>query len=121
MLYARSADELRRRRLIAAAAAIVVLLACVAVYAVLTHRSTVSPTGQPLLRTASPDLPSASTSVALPALEPTNQLEDFARLVAHALFDWDTMGGPTLADYTGRLVAVADPTGEATHRAKLTR
>lgn len=115
MLYAKSADELRRRRLIAAVVAIVLLLTGVAVYAVLTHRATVSPAGQPRPQSASPVQPSIPTAVAvrdLPALEPTIQPEHFARLVAHALFDWDTLAGPTLADYTGRLVAVADPTGE---------
>lgn len=36
----------------------------------------------------------------------------FAESVAQALFEWDTTGPFVLNDYTGRLLAVADPTGE---------
>lgn len=50
----------------------------------------------------------------LPPLESSSDPEEFARMVAHALFDWDTTRRGDPARLAGRLVAVADPTGEAT-------
>jgi hypothetical protein len=40
--------------------------------------------------------------------------EDFARLVATMIFEWDTGGEHRVEEYVARLVDVADPTGEET-------
>jgi len=45
-------------------------------------------------------------------IEKTDNPEAFAVSVAGALFDWDTSTAISLADYTGRILAVADPSGE---------
>ncbi|EGD44005.1 vegetative cell wall protein gp1 (Hydroxyproline-richglycoprotein 1) [Nocardioidaceae bacterium Broad-1] len=46
------------------------------------------------------------------AVAHTSNPESFAVSVAWALFDWDTTASVPLNDYTGRLLAVADPSGE---------
>lgn len=60
----------------------------------------------------------ARTGLTLTApLEPlpaTSDPEDFATAVARALFDWDTRLSIRLSDHTGRLLALADPTGAET-------
>jgi len=47
----------------------------------------------------------------LPPIAATPNPKAFATNVARALFDWDTTAGHSLADYRGRLLAVADPSG----------
>ena len=110
-------DGLRRRRILVAAVTAVALLIAASAYAVISR-------GDPS--------PSASTSSELnmfapaesaPTVGPTNgsfleldstpDPESFARLVAHAIFDWDTAVAVPLSDYTSRMVTVADPTGES--------
>lgn len=46
------------------------------------------------------------------AVARTSAPQAFAVSVAWALFDWDTTASIPLSDYTGRLLAVADPSGE---------
>lgn len=47
-------------------------------------------------------------------LADTSDPESFVVSVASALFDWDTSASTPLAEYTNRLLDVADPTGEET-------
>jgi hypothetical protein len=113
MIRLSRADDLTRRRLIAVAVAVIFVLTCLGAYSLLVHGG------------AGPDVASHDSAPASPpgpaymhdeghgtpgALPPTDDPEEFARLVAEALFNWDTFG--TLDDYTGRLLAVADPAGE---------
>ena len=110
-------DGLRRRRILVAAVTAVALLIAASAYAVLSRGDSTSSTssssdldmfGPP---ETAPDV--GPTSVVLPELDPTADPESFARLVAHAIFDWDTAVAFPLSDYTSRLVTVADPTGES--------
>lgn len=45
-------------------------------------------------------------------LAPSSDPVEFARTVAEAVFAWDTTAPIALAEYKGRLLVVADPTGE---------
>ncbi|MBA8803214.1 hypothetical protein FB382_001505 [Nocardioides ginsengisegetis] len=54
----------------------------------------------------------AGVAESLKPLAKTSSPARFAEAVAHALFDWDTTWPAPVSDYTGRLLAVADPTGE---------
>lgn len=62
-------------------------------------------------RTAGHGSPPGTTSSISP-VEKTDNPETFAVSVAGALFDWDTTAAIPLADYTGRILAVSDPSGE---------
>jgi hypothetical protein len=53
-----------------------------------------------------------ATFSSISPIEKTDNPETFAVSVAGALFDWDTSTAIPLADYTGRILAVADPSGE---------
>lgn len=110
-------SSLRRRRILVAAVTAVALLIAASAYAVLSR-------GNPSSSTSSssdldvlgppetvPDV--GPTNGVLPELNPIADPESFARLVAHAIFDWDTAFAVPLADYTSRVVVVADPTGES--------
>lgn len=105
-----------RRRLIGAAVAAVLLLSFVGGYLALTkHRTTeVADTAARANGPGAPGTaPRPSREVgALRPMRPTDDPETFAVDVAHALFDWDTTWTVPLSDYTGRLIAVADPAGE---------
>lgn len=105
----------RRRGILIAIVATIALLVAASTYAVLSRDNSSSPVasiskpgmlGPP---ETAPDL--GPTNGALPELNPTAGPESFARLVAHAIFDWDTAEAVPMAAYTSRLVAVADPTG----------
>ena len=118
MLYSTSHENgFRRRGILIAIVATIALLIAASTYAVLSRDNSSSPVasiskpgmlGPP--KTA-PDL--GPTNGALPELAPTAGPESFARLVAHAIFDWDTTVAVPPAAYTSRLVAVADPIGES--------
>lgn len=106
----------RRRRILVAAAALVALLIAAGVYAALAPH----PSGSATQRAPQPGTvdPLLAHEVApaggeLPALSPNEDPEAFARMVASAIFDWDTAAVVPLSEYIGRLVAVADPTGES--------
>lgn len=60
---------------------------------------------------ASPTEMNVAGQAALPAVTTTSDPETFARSVAVSLFDWDTTSGHGVADYSGRLVAISDPSG----------
>ena len=50
--------------------------------------------------------------VELQPVAATADPQTFAEAVARSLFDWNTTAPFALSDYTGRLLAVADPTGQ---------
>ena len=112
-------DGLRRRRILVAVVTLVGLLFTAGVYAALTQRHTSSPvdrdSSSAVVRAPEPAPAPAVAPVdgVLPELAPTADPETFARLVAQAIFDWDTTLVAPLAGYTSRLVAVADPSGES--------
>ena len=118
MLYSTThEDGLRRRRILIAAATAIALLIAASAYAVLSRSHSSSSVassseldvlGPPQ---SAPDV--GPTNGVLPELAPTAGPESFARLVAHAIFDWDTTEAVPPAAYTSRLVTVADPTGES--------
>lgn len=118
MLYSTShEDGLRRRRILVAAAAAIALLIAASAYAVLprSHSSSSVASSSELDVLGPPETAPdvGPTNGALPELAPTADPESFARLVAHAIFDWDTTVAVPPAAYTSRLVEVADPTGES--------
>jgi hypothetical protein len=113
MIYPFRTDDLTRRRLIVVAVVVIFLVTCLGAYSLLVHggagphvalhdSAPASPPGPVHMHPERRETPGA--------LPPTDDPEQFARLVAEALFNWDTSG--TLDDYTGRLLAVADPAGE---------
>lgn len=118
MLFTTSTDGLRHRRLIVVGITFGLLLASFMAYALLVHRSATSPSkvtdSRPTRSPALSATPSGGSAIVeLPALRPTRDPGGFARLVAHALFDWDTATVIGRTDHIERLVAVADPTGES--------
>lgn len=117
MPYPTTPEVLRRRRLIVVGTVIAVLGLTLITYAALVNRSASSQTGHRVLETAPSATRTATTgdrTFELPALRPVRDPEAFARLVAQALFEWDTATIITRADHIEQLVAVADPTGEST-------
>ena len=117
MIYPTTPDVLRRRRLIVVGVAIAFLVIAFITYAVLVHRSASSQAGHTDTDPAPSETRSAQADdrvVELPALRPSTDPESFARLVAQALFDWDTATITSRTDHIEPLVAVADPTGEST-------
>lgn len=106
--------DLRQRRFMVGAAALAILLTAAGVYAALGH----APSSSTTQSAAQPDtvdpLPAQEFArPGLPALSPNDDPEAFARMAASAIFEWDTAAAVPLSEYVGRLVAVADPTGES--------
>lgn len=66
--------------------------------------------GPSTIRSDHDDGPAASPTAG--AVAKTSDPASFAVSVAWALFDWDTTASIPLSGYTGRLLAVADPSGE---------
>jgi hypothetical protein len=101
-------DDLTRRRLIVVAVAVIFLITCLGAYSLLVHGGVGPDVASQDSAPASPPAPAymlddgRETPSALP---PTDDPEEFARLVAKALFNWDTSGNPDV--HTGRLLAVA--------------
>ena len=104
------ASRSRRRLIVLVTTAVLVLLiAGVGVYGLITGPRTPDPT---------PEQPSATAPTApgperteLAEIPETDDPEEFARSVAHALFAWDTASGLMPLDYTTVVLDVADPTG----------
>ncbi|QTE28616.1 hypothetical protein [Pengzhenrongella sicca] len=62
-----------------------------------------------------PPPPSAAAGVGeLAPVVPSRDPVEFAQSAARALFAWDTTAPAALADHKGRLLVVADPTGQET-------
>lgn len=104
----------RRRRIIGLSILLVAALVVTGVYLALSSGDRVQ-VGPPPARAdgSSPGLAGEGPRVAS-ALEPiarTGDPKTFATDTAEALFAWDTDSPIPLSDYTGRLLAVADPSG----------
>ncbi|MEX3509796.1 hypothetical protein VVR84_09655 [Kocuria carniphila] len=101
-----------RRRLIAliSAAVVVLLLVGVGVYGLVPGPRT---TSDPPPSRPSPAAPGTTDRAPreLAPIPETDDPEEFARLVAEALFEWDTTTGLMPLDYTSVLLKVADPSG----------
>lgn len=112
-----------RLRLAPAIAAVAVLLAVAALYVGSRNGAPADQAGKTTAATATADFPSSPSEPADPAKPPstltpgsepdlnTADPRRFARAVAAALFDWDTTTDQP-EHLTGRLLAVADPTGQ---------
>ena len=118
MLRSPSYDpDLRRRRLIVLAIVATLLLISAVTYALLTRGEPHSaPPSTPPAITA-PEVVSGPSGMlddgTLPELPPVTDPEEFAEVVAHAIFDWDTSSLAPRAAYLQRIATVADPTGES--------
>ena len=109
----------RRRRLGVALLGAAVLTAAVGLWLARPGDPVPATQNAPPLAPTRPVLPvGAPSSGPMPQLPDrvaaTDDPEQFAESVAHALFDWDTTLPIPLSDHTGRLLAVADPTGAET-------
>ena len=117
MLSATNPDDLRRRRFLVLAGAGALLVIAFLSYAVLIHRSDPSSSRSTAPKPAAGSAAPVETPPLvdeLTALRPTGDPDAFARQVTGALFEWDTATLISRADHVEQLVAVADPTGEAT-------
>ena len=116
MRYPTTPEVLRRRRLIILGLVVGSLLIALVTYSVLAHRSPI-PSSTAKVVAAEPRELTPTISVSpiadLAPLRPTRDPEAFARLVADALFEWNTATLIDRADHIERLVAVGDPTGES--------
>ena len=116
MRYPTTPEVLRRRRLIIVGLAVGSLLIAFVTYAVQVRRSPAPPSTAKVVAAEPRELTttiSASPVADLAPLRPTNNPEAFARLIADAIFKWDTATLTDRADHIERLVAVGDPTGES--------
>ncbi len=108
------------RRLIGVAVIAVLLCCSAGIYLALTAdpsreaaAATKAGTGDRGVATAPSKAPNpVRVPAVVPPIKATSDPQVFAGEVVHALFDWDTTGVPPRSDYAGRLVAVADPSGE---------
>lgn len=75
--------------------------------------STDAPPATPGL-TDSPGAAPPTPAVELAPAPATDDPAEFARVVAAAIFDWETTSGHGVEEYVARLVDIADPTGEET-------
>lgn len=110
--------ELRRRRVIVAALTVALLLAAAITYALLTRNQTAAPPPAAPTTATGPEMPPGPAKKpddgTLPELPPVADPAEFAELVAHAIFDWDTTTLAPRAAYLERIATIADPTGEET-------
>jgi hypothetical protein len=116
MRYPTSSDVVRRRHLILAGLALGTVLVALVTYSLQPRRSPATPSTTGV----APATPRAMTSESsahpvseLAPLRPTGDPDAFARLVADAVFEWNTATLVGRADHVQRLVAVSDPTGES--------
>ncbi|MFI8631265.1 hypothetical protein ACIGEP_01540 [Microbacterium sp. NPDC077663] len=109
----------RRRRLIitlTATALVVLTLAGVGIYGLVARPDQTPP---PTSTSSAPGPPTPSPSgqptiAALPGLPETDDPEEYAEAVAHALFGWDTFTLYTPADHRSVIIDDADPSGAET-------
>lgn len=111
MLARHLANPTRNKTALAALAA-VVTLGCVGMTLAFVGDEVGAPQPRPSAvsrdTSAETSLESASTDRVVETSDPAA----FAVSVAHVLFAWDTNESTPLNDYTGRLLAVADPSGK---------
>lgn len=114
-------DPLSRRRLLIivfVAAAVLAVLVGVGVYGLVRGPASddtgpAPGSGSALQR---PGAPSSTATAAVPASLPrTTDPVRYARAVADAVFDWDTMSGLTPADHASVVIVDADPSGQETN------
>lgn len=109
--------QIRRRRVLVAFLAAVLLGSAAIAYAVLTRddRAASSTTGA--APTSEPSEPVTTAPAlddgTLPELPPVTEPAEFAKQVAHAIFEWDTTALAPRAAYLERIATIADPTGES--------
>ena len=113
-------DRLRRRRrliiTLTATGLVVLTLAGIGIYG-LVARPDQTPSPTATSSAAAPPVPTPNgqpTIEALPGLPETDDPEEYAEAVAHALFDWDTFTLYTPADHRAVLTSDADPSGTET-------
>lgn len=110
-------DLRRRRRLIVAVATVVLLIVAATAYVLLTRNEAAAPRPADPTPTTAPAMPVGPSAgpgeATLPELPPVTDPEEFAQLVAHAIFDWDTNALAPRAAYLERIATIADPTGES--------
>ncbi|MDI4643285.1 hypothetical protein K9U39_20605 [Rhodoblastus acidophilus] len=116
MRYPTRSEIVRRRHLIIACLTLGTLVIAVVSYSLQVRPSPATPgtTG------IAPSAPRATTTKApvspvadLAPLRPTSEPDAFARLVAAAIFEWNTATLVGRSDHVQRLVAVSDPSGES--------
>ena len=110
-------QSLRRRRIAVAALAAAVLVAALGAWLAVAqphpNRSTAPPTTiDPAGHAETLGSDDYTQPVELSQVASTADPRTFAESVARSLFDWDTTAPFPLSDYAGRLLAVADPTGQ---------
>jgi hypothetical protein len=116
MLRSLEPQSIHRRRIALAGLSIAVIVAALGAWLAVADphpnapapRATIDPAGH----TATPGSDEDSQPVELRRVAATADPRTFAESVAAALFDWDTTTPFAPSDYTGRLLAVADPTGQ---------
>ena len=118
MLRTLESQSIHRRRIAVAGLSVAVMVAALGTWlAVADPRPNAAPappaTIDPAGRTVAPGSEEAAQpGEQLRRVAATADPRTFAESVAGALFDWDTTAPLALSDYTGRLLAVADPTGQ---------
>ena len=118
MLRSLESHSIHRRRIAVAGLSVAVMVAALGAWlAVADPHPNAAPappaTIDPAGRTVAPGSGEAAQPVEqLRRVAATADPRTFAESVAGALFDWDTTAPRALSDYTGRLLAVADPTGQ---------
>lgn len=116
MLYPTSPEARRRRRLIVIVGATAFLVSSFVTCAALVHHpaSRIGHAAPRLKSNAASTVAPEPRVVELPRLRPTRDPETFARLVAQALFEWDSATMTGRDAHIEQLIAVGDPTGEST-------
>lgn len=117
MLRSLDSHTTRRRRVCVGALVVAVVAAAVGGWLAIANPRHATPAGSPPIADAdrqgqTPAGGAAPEPAVLDQVATTADPRVFAESVAQALLAWDTTGPFVLNDYTGRLLAVADPTGE---------
>jgi hypothetical protein len=118
MLRSPESQSIHRRRIAIAGLSVAVTVAALGAWlAVADPHQNAAPAPRATIDPAGHTVTSGSEQAAQPVeqlrrVAATPDPRTFAESVAGALFDWDTTAPIALNDYTGRLLAVADPTGQ---------
>ena len=115
MLYPNAPDDLRRRRIIVVGITLGLLISALT-YVVLIQRSHSSRSSQVEVGSGTVEAP-GDQAMRVSEIAPLPDISDpetFARLVAQAIFEWDTATLITRTDHVEQLVTAGDPTGEST-------